>query len=143
MLRRNTHDVLAITSLIHSSADAIDSGNFDRLGEIFASGTFQHNGKDKHTGQQVVDLDARSHQGLRRRHTEDSPRHYISLDGKNTTAYCYYLVLESTTSRENMEIISAGAYDDTSLRIKRVWRFESRSVSRHFTGDLSKQANES
>jgi hypothetical protein len=133
-------DVQAITKLVMSYAELIDSGDLDGLAMLFEHATWRADA----TGQVL-----RGSAEVRRVYDhvvlyDGVPRtkHLITnlvieIDDTGTTASgsCSFTVLQGVRSGEPIEVILTGRYEDRYERIDGAWRFSDRRFVPELVGD--------
>jgi hypothetical protein len=133
----------AIASIVYDYARAVDTGNLERLREIFRYGAVRVDGVEQefHGGDAVVEMF--------RRHTrfyEDgtpSTKHVttnllIDVDpsGERATAWSYFTVLQARPQFP-LQVVIAGRYLDTFERRNEAWWLVDRFEYCDLVGDLS------
>jgi hypothetical protein len=142
-----------IRNLIHSYAQAIDSGDFERVGRLFEHADLSHALSDQlpvtHRRGASVAEDLKSRLILygdgtpRTRHLVSDTIIEVDERGGTATARSYNTTLQQVPGHP-IEIIAVAAYQDRFERIDGRWRFASRvirgssidGVNRDFIGDM-------
>jgi len=133
----------AITDLLHRYTYAVDDGDFEEVGRLFAHGTFYGMGDDR--PQSGAEKAAAFKRNLIL-YDDGTPltQHRISnitisFDPKTgrASSKCYVNVLQKVADRP-LEVIVACRYDDVFERISGEWQFIERHAVRHLIGDISR-----
>jgi hypothetical protein len=143
-----------IRNLLHRYSEAVDTGNFDELGVIFAHATFRSQlgdnpPADPLPGPEVGEM---FHNGItvyadgtpRTRHIVTNSIIEVDEDAGRATARSYNTTLQQVPDR-SIEIIATARYADSFERVDGVWRFTERIVrhasidgeTRDFIGDMT------
>jgi 3-phenylpropionate/cinnamic acid dioxygenase small subunit len=136
-------DVQAITTLVYSYADLIDSGDLDGLAALFEHATWGAGTRSErlHGTEEV----RRGYGGVIL-YEDGTPRTkhvmtnlVIDVDDAATqaTACSYFTVLQATDGIPLQPII-AGRYEDEFEKVEGAWRFRERIIHPDLQGDLSK-----
>ncbi|MFZ1491085.1 MAG: nuclear transport factor 2 family protein [Ilumatobacteraceae bacterium] len=132
-----------VTNLLHRYAEAVDDGDFDAVGELFAGAGYHaaDPGAPVLRGDEVAAVMRRMVQV----HEGGSPRtkHVVSnvifeLDESGEVAHTrsYFTVLQATSGLPLQPIVT-GRYLDTFRVAEGVWRFSDRSIVIEHVGDVS------
>jgi 3-phenylpropionate/cinnamic acid dioxygenase small subunit len=129
-----------IAELLHRYAFAVDDGDFDEVGRLFADATFHGLGDDRPlTGPEVA---AKMKTNLIL-YEDGTPRTQhrisnvvISYDASTgrASSRCYVNVIQKVKGHPLEQVIAA-RYDDVFERLGSGWRFAERIASNHYTGD--------
>ena len=133
----------AIENLLYSYADAIDAGDYEAIGELFAHGCIAlEDGTPIATGAAGVTA---LYAATTRKYPDGTPRTHhvttnplIELGEDGTTAVCRsrFTVFQQTEVVALQPII-AGHYTDSFVRADGEWRFTERRMRPTLYGDLS------
>ncbi len=132
-----------VTNLLHRYAEAVDDGDFDAVGELFAGAGYHAGdpGAPVLRGDEVAAVMRRMVQV----HEGGSPRtkHVVSnvifeLDESGEVAHTrsYFTVLQAASGLPLQPIVT-GRYLDTFRVVEGVWRFSDRSIVIEHVGDVS------
>jgi ketosteroid isomerase-like protein len=136
-------DVEAIRGLIHRYSSLVDSGDVERLGELFAHGSFVVPGTGTHASgrAEAERIFARS-----LRYYDDGTPQTMHLVGNVTidvddtgawaTAHSSTAVLQGTNVLP-LQVILTATYDDAFEKTDGQWRFRERVVTFVHQGDTS------
>jgi len=132
-----------IENLLHLYAEAIDAGDFDRVGELFAHGRIcGPDGEPIATGAAAV---AKLYEGTTRRYDDGTPKtHHVitnpivelSDDATTATARSRFTVMQAT-DRLPLQVIVTGGYHDRFAVVDGKWAFAERIMILGLLGDLS------
>jgi ketosteroid isomerase-like protein len=133
----------AIENLLYSYANAIDAGDFEAIGELFAHAVIAlEDGTPYARGAAEVTA---MYNSSTRKYDDGTPRTHhvttnplIELDADGTTAVCRsrFTVFQQT-DLVNLQPIIAGHYTDTFSCVDGSWRFTERRMRPTLYGDLS------
>lgn len=138
-------DYFALINLAHAYADALDDGDFDRVGALFEHADIYMPGSTE------PDVPAGSggfgallRQAVRTYPPGNTPRtrhvttnHQIHFEGADTARMRSYFTVMQEVSAGRLEAIITGTYDDRFARVAGVWRFVERREAVTSVGDLS------
>lgn len=134
----------AIENLLYTYAEAIDAGDYDAIGALFAHGAITDaDGNPIAVGAQAV---TSLYQATTRKYEDGTPRTHhvttnplIELADSQLSAVCRsrFTVFQQTDELPLQPII-AGAYTDTFECVDGTWRFIERRMRPTLYGDLSK-----
>jgi hypothetical protein len=131
-----------IEKIIYGYADALDTGDFDRLGEYFRRGKVRVNGVDAvYEGTDgVLDMFksfTRFYDGIpSTKHVTTNLRIEFDESGESASAKSYFSVLQARPELP-LQIVIAGRYADTFERIDGKWYLTDRFEYCDLMGDLS------
>ena len=136
----------AIENVMVLYTEALDSGAFETLGELFEHGSVTieggpHSGRHASGAQDVADL-YRSIVALDPEF-DTGTRHFITNifietdeAGRNAIARSYFAVTQQTTALP-LQLVACGGYHDRYEVIDARWRFRARRIVCDQVGDLS------
>ena len=137
----------AIENVMVLYTEALDSGAFETLGELFEHGSVTieggpHSGRHASGAQDVADL-YRSIVALDPEFGVTGTRHFITNifietdeAGRNAIARSYFAVTQQTTALP-LQLVACGGYHDRYEVIDARWRFRARRIVCDQVGDLS------
>jgi hypothetical protein len=137
----------AIENVMVLYTEALDSGAFETLGELFEYGSVTieggpHSGRHASGANDVADL-YRSIVALDPEFGVTGTRHFITnifieIDeaGRNAIARSYFAVTQQTTALP-LQLVACGGYHDRYEVIDARWRFRARRIVCDQVGDLS------
>jgi hypothetical protein len=131
-----------IEKIIYGYAEALDTGDFDRLGEYFRRGKVRVNGVDAvYEGTDgVLDMFksfTRFYDGIpSTKHVTTNLRIELDESGESASAKSYFSVLQARPELP-LQIVIAGRYADTFERIDGKWYLTDRFEYCDLMGDLS------
>lgn len=149
----DAHD--QIRNLLHRYSEAVDTGRFDQLGELFAHARFRFAMGDGEPseGQQGAEVTARFNDGIilyadgtpRTRHLVTNSIIEVDEAAGTARARSYNTTLQQVPGHP-VEIIATARYDDGFERVGDTWRFTERivrhtsidGVHRDFINDMSR-----
>ncbi|MBU6330559.1 MAG: nuclear transport factor 2 family protein [Acidobacteria bacterium] len=133
----------AIENLLYRYAEAIDAGDFDAVGALFANGTIAlDDGTPIATGAEAVTA---LYTATTRRYDDGTPRTQhvttnaridVAEDGTSAVCRSRFTVFQQTEQLPLQPII-AGHYTDTFAPIDGQWHFTERRMRPTLYGDLS------
>ena len=133
-----------IENLLYTYAEAIDAGDYDAVGALFAHGAIcMADGSPIAVGAQAVTA---LYEATTRKYDDGTPRSHhvttnllIEIADDESSAVCRsrFTVFQQTPQLPLQPII-AGAYTDSFERVDGVWRFVERRMRPALYGDLSK-----
>ena len=137
----------AIENIMVLYTEALDSGAFETLGELFEYGSVTieggpHSGRHASGAHDVADL-YRSIVALDPEFGVTGTRHFITnifieIDeaGRNAIARSYFAVTQQTAALP-LQLVACGGYHDRYEVIDARWRFRARRIVCDQVGDLS------
>jgi hypothetical protein len=131
-----------IKRIIFGYADALDTGDFERLGRYFSRGRVRVNGSDSvYTGTDgVLDMFhtyTRFYDGIpSTKHVTTNLLIEVDESGNRARAKSYFTVLQARPELP-LQIVIAGRYEDTFERIDGTWYLTDRFEYCDLMGDLS------
>lgn len=142
--QRSTDHRGAIENLLYTYAEAIDAGDYDAIGALFAHGCIADaDGRPMAVGAQAVTA---LYEATTRKYDDGTPRSHhvttnplIEIADDERTAVCRsrFTVFQQTPELPLQPII-AGSYTDTFENVDGSWRFAERRMRPTLYGDLSK-----
>ena len=139
-----TESYVAVLNLVYRYPELIDSGDFEGIGRLFANAAI-------HTGDGTPCVGAAAIQEMYERNTRryvdtgtPHTRHVISnpiveIDETAGTAVCRsYVVVFQQVDDFPLQPVWTNRYEDRFLRVDGAWRFESKTMSEHMPGDVSR-----
>jgi hypothetical protein len=144
-----------IRNLLHRYSEAVDTGNFGMVGQLFAHARFRQRlgDGDPNDGAQGAEVTANFEQNLIR-YADGTPRtrHIVTNsiidvdEGAGTAAARSYNTTLQQAPGHPIEIIATARYEDRFERVDGTWRFAERivchtsmdGVQRDFIGDMSR-----
>jgi hypothetical protein len=138
------NDYEAIRRLINAYADAIDRGEFERMTDLFARGTWRaHNGPRMNGNEFGESLRRRVilyEDGTpRTRHLLTNVDIEVDEDAGTAKAQTYGTIVQGATDGD-LRWVSTFVYDDEFVRIEGQWHFAERWLHRSMVGDPSMHA---
>jgi hypothetical protein len=134
--------VQEISKIVYGYADALDTGDFDRLGDYFVRGKVRVNGRDEvYEGKDGVlgmfhDF-TRFYDGIpSTKHVTTNLMIDVDDSGRSATAKSYFTVLQARPELP-LQIVIAGRYADAFERIDGTWYLTDRFEYCDLIGDLS------
>jgi 3-phenylpropionate/cinnamic acid dioxygenase small subunit len=138
-------DYFALINLAHAYADALDNGEFDRIGMLF------HHADIYMPGSQEPEVRAGSggfgellRKAVRTYPPGNTPRtrhvttnHQIHFEGPDAARMRSYFTVLQETAPGQLEAIITGTYEDRFVRADGHWRFAERRETVTGAGDLS------
>jgi len=135
--------VHAITNLIYSYAERIDSGDFAGVAEIFDQATLTFEGfGDAISGRQAIE---KLYTHTTRRYEDGTPRtkHVmtnviveIGNDGISASSRSYFTVLQAVPGEFVLQPVIAGRYRHTYEKVEGQWRVSTMHIIIDLTGEL-------
>jgi len=131
-----------IEKIIYGYADALDTGDFDRLGQYFRRGQVRVNGLEAvYEGTDGVlgmfRQFTRFYDGIpSTKHVTTNLRIEVDDSGESATAKSYFTVLQARPELP-LQIVIAGRYADAFERIEGTWYLTDRLEYCDLMGDLS------
>lgn len=135
---------VAILNLVYRYPELIDSGDFEGIGRLFADGAI-------YTGDGASCVGAAAIQEMYERNTRryadngtPHTRHVISnpiveIDESAGTAVCRsYVVVFQQVEGFALQPVWTNRYEDRFRLVDGSWRFESKTMSDHMPGDVSR-----
>jgi 3-phenylpropionate/cinnamic acid dioxygenase small subunit len=133
----------AITRLLYTYAERIDSGDFEGVGQLFAHGhitvegtSTDNAGADDVTAMYVATTRKYPDGTPRTKHVMTNPIVQADDEAGTGTARSYFTVFQQTDVLALQPVI-AGRYHDTFERVDGEWRFTHRHMICDLFGDLS------
>ena len=132
----------AIEEIVYGYADALDTGDFERLGGYFRHGRVRIEGVDAvyHGTEGVLDMFhrfTRFYDGIPgTKHVTTNLRIWVDPSGRSATAKSYFTVLQARPELP-LQIVIAGRYADTFEVIDGEWCLTDRFEHCDLMGDLS------
>jgi 3-phenylpropionate/cinnamic acid dioxygenase small subunit len=136
-------DHVAISNLIFTYAERLDSGDLDGVGELFAHGEFEGMFGGPYRGTEEATRNFREttrlfDDGLPwQRHVTTNLQISIADDGNSASCRSYYTAFQEVPETNNLQPIGVGRYLDEFRKIDGKWYFTRRQLIRDLTGDLS------
>jgi hypothetical protein len=135
-------DSWEILQLLHLYAHAVDAGDFETFGGLFAKGTFRIPGHTmrgadevkRHARESVLLYDG----SPRTNHFVQNPLIEIDPDQRTARVSSYVQVLQEVPPDFPLQTIATARYRDRLRRDEAGWRFEERVAEVIFVGDLSR-----
>jgi 3-phenylpropionate/cinnamic acid dioxygenase small subunit len=131
-----------ISKIIYGYADALDTGDFERLGEYFVRSTLRINGREEvYEGREGVlgmfyDY-TRFYDGIpSTKHVTTNLLIDVNDSGESATAKSYFTVLQARPELP-LQVVIAGRYADTFERMEGTWYLTDRFEYCDLIGDLS------
>ena len=134
----------AIENLLYSYAEAIDAGDYEAIGALFAHGAIADaDGNPMVVGAQAVTA---LYEATTRKYEDGTPRsHHVTTnllieiaDDENSAVCRSRFTVFQQTDELPLQPIIAGSYTDSFERVDGVWRFVERRMRPTLYGDLSK-----
>jgi SnoaL-like domain len=122
---------------------AVDDGDFDTAGALFADGVFRTRGVEAHGATEVTAI-------LRRHciiyddgtpgtaHVVSNVQIEVAPGAVTATSMSYFMVLQGGAAGSGVSIIDSGRYHDVFARVDADWRFASRFAENRLIGDRSR-----
>ncbi|MGY6020001.1 nuclear transport factor 2 family protein [Streptomyces spinosirectus] len=137
-----TADTSAVTNLIATYAELVDTGDFAGVGALFADAVFIGSGAPLEGGEAVERM-LRDTVIL---YEDGTPRtHHVTTniavevdEATGTAAARSYVTVFQALPGLPLQSIAAGRYNDRFARHDGRWRFTERRVRIHLAGDLSR-----
>ncbi|MEO8694008.1 MAG: nuclear transport factor 2 family protein [Acidimicrobiales bacterium] len=139
-----TEAYAAVLNLVYRYPELIDSGDFEGIGRLFEHATIN-------TGDGVPCVGATAIQEMYERNTRRYPdtgtphtRHVITnpiveIDEATGTAICRsYVVVFQQVDDFPLQPVWTNRYEDRFRLVDGAWRFESKTMSDHMPGDVSR-----
>ena len=144
-----------IRNLIHGYSEAVDTGDFDKLTELFEHARFRQalTGGEPTAGRQGAEVTAMFNENIlvyqdgtpRTRHVVTNSIIDVDEASGTATARSYNTTLQQVPGHP-IEIIATARYEDRFERVGTTWRFADRivrhssidGVNRDFIGDMSR-----
>ena len=132
-----------IENLLYRYAEAIDRGDFARVGEILGHAAVS--GPDGNAGPIGADFVREMYEKTARRYEDGTPRTQhvttnaiieVDEDAGTATARSYFTVFQAL-SELPLQPIVAGRYHDAFERVDGAWRFSARKMMPEHFGDMS------
>ncbi|SEF33114.1 3-phenylpropionate/cinnamic acid dioxygenase, small subunit [Amycolatopsis pretoriensis] len=131
------NDHRALENLIYSYASAVDAGDFDAVGELFAAGAFVGSGgelRGAEVARMLRDTVIVYEDGTpRTKHVTTNVT--LEVDGGSATGRAYFTVLQAVPGLP-LQTIAAGRYADRFTRTADGWRFTERRATVDLVGDV-------
>ncbi|MFI6656523.1 nuclear transport factor 2 family protein [Streptomyces sp. NPDC050523] len=135
-------DTSAVTNLIATYAELVDTGDFAGVGALFADAVFIGSGAPLEGGEAVERM-LRDTVIL---YEDGTPRtHHVTTniavevdEATGTAAARSYVTIFQALPDLPLQSIAAGRYNDRFVRRDGRWRFAERRVRIHLAGDLSR-----
>ncbi|MFG2793464.1 nuclear transport factor 2 family protein [Streptomyces sp. NPDC048419] len=135
-------DTSAVTNLIATYAELVDTGDFAGVGALFADAVFLGSGAPLEGGEAVERM-LRDTVIL---YEDGTPRtHHVTTniavevdEATGTAAARSYVTIFQALPDLPLQSIAAGRYNDRFVRRDGQWRFAERRVRIHLAGDLSR-----
>ena len=139
------NDYFALLNLVHEYADAVDDGDFDRVGALFVDADVYLPGwtgpavraRTGDFGQLLRDV-------VRVYPPRNTPRtrhvttnHQIAFEGSTAARMRSYFSVFQEVAPGNLQPIICGTYDDRFAKVDGKWRFTERRQAVTAIGDLS------
>ncbi|MFC9434266.1 nuclear transport factor 2 family protein [Nocardia sp. NPDC057030] len=141
-------DYRAINALVLRYAAAVDAGDFDQVGELFADAELTMASVDEPIRSNAAVVAAMFRRAVRIYPDTGTPktRHLVTnfactpvgTDGAQATSAI--MVLQSTDDFP-LQVIACAGYDDSFVRVDGQWRFARRRISLDHVGDTSHHLN--
>ncbi|MFF7187425.1 nuclear transport factor 2 family protein [Streptomyces sp. NPDC008222] len=135
-------DTLAVTSLIASYAELVDTGDFAGVGALFADAVLVGSGAPAE-GREAVERMLRDtvilyEDGIpRTHHATTNIAVTVDENAGTATARSHVTVFQALPDFP-LQAVAAGRYSDRFERREGVWRFAERLVRIHLVGDVSR-----
>ena len=138
-------DYVAVLNLLHSYADALERGDFDRINALFSDADLYVSGRDEPVVQagngRLGDL---IRQSMPVYPPDNAPRvrlmitnHRVHFDGSRVRVQsCFMMFQVLSGSQLAASPVAVGTYDDRFLRRGDTWQFTERHETIKATGDL-------
>jgi hypothetical protein len=139
-----TEHYVAVLNLVYRYPELVDAGDFEGIGSLFADGWIDTGDGQRHAGADAV-------RELYERHTRRYPdtgtphtRHMITnpiveIDEVAGRAVCRsYVVVFQQVDDFPLQPVWTNRYTDRFCAVDGVWRFESKTMSDHLPGDVSR-----
>jgi hypothetical protein len=135
---------VAVLNLVYRYPELIDGGDFEGIGRLFADATIDAGDGAPYVGaaaiQEMYERNTRRYDDTGTPHT----RHVITnpiveIDEAAGTAVCRsYVVVFQQVEGFALQPVWSNRYEDRFRRVDGVWRFESKTMSEHMPGDVSR-----
>ena len=135
---------VAVLNLVYRYPELIDSGDFEGIGQLFADATIDAGDGKPYAGaaaiQEMYERNTRRFADTGTPHT----RHVISnpiveIDEASGTAVCRsYVVVFQQVDDFPLQPVWTNRYEDRFRLVDDAWRFESKTMSGHMPGDVSR-----
>jgi hypothetical protein len=135
---------VAVLNLVYRYPELIDGGDFEGIGQLFADGWIDTGDGHRHAGADAVremyERNTRRYPDTGTPHT----RHVISnpiveIDEAGGRAVCRsYVVVFQQVDDFPLQPVWTNRYEDRFRLVDGAWRFESKTMSGHMPGDVSR-----
>ena len=138
-------DHFALINLAHAYADALDNGDFDRVGALFRfADVYMPGSQEPEVRAGTGTFGDLLRQAVRTYPPGNTPRtrhvttnHQIHFEGSDAARMRSYFTVMQETTPGQLQAIITGTYDDRFARVDGNWRFVERRESVTSVGDLS------
>ena len=136
------NDVQIIANLVHAYPEALDTGDYDKLGALFEHATIRFAGSDREatgaSGARALNEESvQLYDGIpRTHHVTSNLAIEIDDDGEHAVARSYWTALQAVSGFA-LQPILAGRWHDQFARTDGRWHFTERLVHVDLVGDAS------
>jgi 3-phenylpropionate/cinnamic acid dioxygenase small subunit len=132
-----------ISNLISCYSENVDSGDWDAMGQMFAYGSVELNGRRNFGAEDVANFYRNLvmfHDGEPRTlHVITNVIIEVASDEESAKARSYYTVLQCLPDFP-LQIIAAGRYHDSFKKIDGEWRFVNKTILTPYSADCSRHS---